>query len=445
MLNGTRVFLKNIIKHKNFWPYFFVVITYIILGYRLFSYIWNNTVNILYWDQWDIVDDITQKRNFLTLFLKQHNEHRIGTGLIITKILASLTGWNNKAETVFIGIILLLSSVIALLLKKKMVKKIEVIDIVIPFIFFNLNQWENLTWGFQISFVLPLFFLMVAVYLFSLNDSFGKSMFLLISLFLSVYSSSHGLLLGVVIFLFFLSNYFFNKNKKKRLQYLTFLLFTIFIVSSYFINYKMSESLLGSKSFHLMSIIQYISFQINGLIGYKTYNIFFFIVPAIAVFTFIYLIFNSINSKKMLANFSIISLFLFSFLFSGLTAYGRLQLGIIFGSSPRYLTFMIPLFLGIYLSLCLINNRNFKKSLIPYLTIFFILFLSHSNYLSKQQIINRKESITAWKNCYLEIKNVRICNETYSYPILPQEREEFLEEKIKIIEKYKLNIFSEIK
>jgi hypothetical protein len=238
MFNGIRVLLKKINRNKNFWTYFFITLTYLILGYQFFNFIIRYTVNILFWDQWDHVKNILFERDFIKLFFTQHNEHRIGTGLIITKILAYFTHWNNLAETIFIGLIIFVSSIFAFFLKKRLFKKIEIYDIIIPFLFLNLYQYENLIWGFQIAFVLPILFFILGLYLVTFSNSIQRNIFLIFFALLSTYSPFHGIFVSIIIGIYFFTNYFIIKENNLRKKYLFFFLITFFIIISYFLDYK---------------------------------------------------------------------------------------------------------------------------------------------------------------------------------------------------------------
>src|SRR3990167_7719578 len=83
--------------------------TYIILGIKFFRFIYRFTSKLLFWDQWDIFDQVLFNNNFFQLFFYQHNEHRIGVGLILTKLLAKLSKWAPSYETILIGAWLRLS------------------------------------------------------------------------------------------------------------------------------------------------------------------------------------------------------------------------------------------------------------------------------------------------------------------------------------------------
>lgn len=445
MLNGTRVFLNKFSKNKNFWPSLFVGLTYLILGYRFFSFIIKNSVNIIFMDQWDAVNEVLISKNYLAIFLTQHNEHRIGTGLLLMKLLAYFSHWNNLAETVTIGLIIFLSSIIALLIKKKITKKIEIYDMVIPFIFLNLYQWDNLTWGFQITFTLPILFLFLALYLTTFANSIKRNIGLLVLVLLSTYSSFHGIFLGGIVGLFFLVNYFLNSKKQTKIQCLIFFFLTATIASSYFIGYHHAGHLDGfrTKTTHFQSYLQYINFQINSFIGNYSFDLYYYLIPLTGLCLFIVNLIKLFKSKFKINYFIIFSLFLFSIAFTLSTAYGRVVVSVFQSQESRYVTLLIPFYLAVYLTLSMLKS-NCRNSLIIFTVFFYIYFSSLNTYLIYQHGLNKKKILNNWKECYLEQEDIKKCNLKYGFSVYPDNigGNKQLKEKFDFLKRNKLNIYS---
>jgi len=75
-----------------------VVIAVVGLGYRLFRFISEYGVNVLYYDQWDFLTPLFDGRgSLLTLFSWQHGPHREGLGLVLDAFLYPATNWNTRA------------------------------------------------------------------------------------------------------------------------------------------------------------------------------------------------------------------------------------------------------------------------------------------------------------------------------------------------------------
>jgi len=445
-------YLKRVIKSRDFPIYSIITIAYLILSARFFYFIYKYTANILFWDQWDIVNDILHK-NLIPLLFTQHSEHRIGVGLVITKILESFSKWDNRVESLTIGLIILFASFFALLLKKRLTEKLEATDVVIPFLFLGLYQWESMTWGFQIAFVLPLLFLFISLYLFTLKNSLWRNILLLILVFLSTYSSLHGIFLGGITGLFFFLGFLTEKERAKKIRNLIFSFASVLIAASYRINYT-PATFLGAKNFDVIALSKYIILEISSFIGFvpsSTYanvlkllvvSLLLLVIPTIALVSFVWLGYSALKNNLVVKYFPIFSLFIFSALFAASTAYGRLGLGYGGAASSRYTTFMIPLYLAIYLTITLLLSNHLKRLLVPFLIILFVFFSNQGAYINYVRVTERRDGLNRWKTCYLKKEDVKICNKGASYLVFPENRSEFLKLRLDELEKNKVNLFS---
>jgi len=444
--------LKRVISNRNFPIYSIIAVAYLILSARFFYFIYKFTANILFWDQWEMVDKILHW-NLISLLFYQHNEHRIGVGLIITKILESSSKWDNRVESITIGLIIFLASLFALLLKKKLTKNLEATDVIIPFLFLSLYQWESIIWGFQIAFVLPLLFLLTSLYLFTLKDYLWRNFLLLVFVFLSTYSSFHGIFLGGVVGLFFLLHLTFEKNLVRKIVKITFSLTSIAISLSYFINYAKAP-FLGKKVFDFIEFSKYIILEINSFIGFipaKTYannlklfatSILLLIIPLVALISFAALTRFAFKSKAIYKYFPVFSLYIFSALFAIATAYGRLGLGVVGAASSRYTTYMAPLYFGMYLTFILVLPNRLKSVVVPFLVLLFVFFASQNNYINYAKAAERRDGLNRWKTCYLQKQDVLICNKESNYLVFPKAGSELLKKPLEELKRDQINLYN---
>ena len=128
-------------------------------------------VDLPYSDQWDAVGRLFAKMDAGTLgiadFFAQHNEHRILFPLLIFYPLARLTHWNVRAELFVIwGIYVLLAWNLWLLMSEtgfSLSRKSYWLFFAICVLLFSPLQWQNQLWGFQVGFVLPLLFIIASL------------------------------------------------------------------------------------------------------------------------------------------------------------------------------------------------------------------------------------------------------------------------------------------
>jgi len=110
------------------------------LAARLFIKIDRYAVNILFSDQWDTYAPLFYDYGFWQTFTLQHGPPRLGVGMFVTEIVARATGWDSRAEAFASGCILLVATVAALYLKRRLFHKLTFWDSLIPLIFLGLPQ-----------------------------------------------------------------------------------------------------------------------------------------------------------------------------------------------------------------------------------------------------------------------------------------------------------------
>lgn len=126
--------------------------------------------NTLFWDEW-IVAPFLQNfaagtLSFSDLF-SQHNEHRMLFPRMIQLLVVGLTRNYNSITFMYLVQFCLLLLLFVLYRQAKrqfMFEGLPLWFLPIPLLVFNWRQWENMLSGFQITFVMPLLFGMLAFY-----------------------------------------------------------------------------------------------------------------------------------------------------------------------------------------------------------------------------------------------------------------------------------------
>lgn len=130
------------------------------VGWMIYRY----GVNMPWGDAWDSTRLLLEKMEAGTLgmgdFFAFHNEHRIFFPRLLTLGLAKLTHWNVRAELLMIWILLCLCSLnlwrVAQVTGWRNASARHWLLLGTNILLFTPLQWENLLWGFQIGFILPL-------------------------------------------------------------------------------------------------------------------------------------------------------------------------------------------------------------------------------------------------------------------------------------------------
>lgn len=263
----------------SFFKAYYIFLIFLVLLPIVFSFIfvYYNGVNVITVDE-DYFTNLVYKAYKSQLgaqeLLKPHNEHIIFFPAVFKIGLAFLTKYNTKVEMYFILFILLLCLLIIFIYLKKnfSLKYSLVILALISFLIFNIRQYENMLWGYQITFLFPFLFGLLSLFLlFKTNEFIEKSnnktkfnfnikdervckvdklkinsgkkllllnpsiffLFSLISAIICSFSSAHGLLIW---FAGLFQILFFNLKKRKKIPYIAiWLIFGTAAVILYFI------------------------------------------------------------------------------------------------------------------------------------------------------------------------------------------------------------------
>lgn len=421
-------------------PVVFVIVAYIVLGYSFFHFIYSYTISIPFADEWGLTDMVLDNKIRLQYFFTQTSEHRVGTGYIYLQFLSHLTHWKLLYETMSIGILLLISSFFALRIKQYFTKSIDYWDVVIPFIFLNLTQQENLIWGIEIVHILPTFFLLWTVYLFTKQNSSWKYHLLLCIALLSAYSHFHGLVVGFIILGYFLSLLIHAFKKRNGWQkYLYYSVAVVGILGSYFIGIYPSPYL-GPQHMTVAFLFQFIGQQINAAIGIRPQMFFFWVAPFAVTGSLCISMYWYIKKRFDQRYYPIISLLFYSLTFILFITLGRSGLGIEAAQTSRYVTYLSPLFFSMYL-IGRMHLKGWKIGIGIAVLILYVYGSMTSRQSSIKQARAKHDEVEQWRNCYLRTESIETCD-TQTQAIVYYEDISILKRHLDGLKQQKLNLFS---
>jgi hypothetical protein len=438
--------IKKFFKTKGdiLLPWVFLFTIFIFLCYNLINFINIKAVNILFWDQWGLFEAFFNQNSLFDVFRWQHGPHRQGIAFVINSFLQTITNWNTHTESLLIGAIIITSCIMAIYIKFKLFKKINYSDIIIPFIFLSVSQYEifigtpNFSHG---SFSLFLFMLYILSWL--IDNFLIKFLFINTFNFLLIYSGM-GLFIGILTPMFFILDYL---KQRVSLKYLIInLIISITCFLTFFIDYRFIPAAdcfkFPDPNFYLYPVFvsrmftNFLSLQNFGLISYLFGSILMVIIFYILAKTFL----NLRNNHYYPTNLILIILLCFPLIFAFNTSFGRLCIGLNSANSSRYVTYLIPSFFGIYLYLLTLKNKGTKNFLI--LLFLIALFISYSKSFSNQEIDWYYKGKTNWKNCYLQFENISLCDLKTNFKIYPYPNQTNLKFKLDYLKQNKLNLYN---
>lgn len=356
---------------------------------------------------------------------------------MISRIMAEISHWNTIYENLFTGFVLIITTFLAIRLKYKIFGFISYFDMIIPMLFLNLHQKEILLNG-MISYILPLLWLFIAFWIMELNYPL-RDILLLIIVFLSTYSSIHGLFVNIICISFYIKKMLTEYNLQNK--FYIGMIVVIFLVSlSYLINYP-----LYGTDFSIPAVNQFLEFpirMINQVVGLKLPFPYYFILPSLLLISLSYSL-HIFLKKRNMTLFPIMCLYSFSFLFIFSVLFGRIKFGINMANMGRYVIYNALLLYASYLTFCLFPRKKIKI-FVFIIIIFPLLLLSFINQHKYYEFaeIDKQDRIK-WKECYLNYKSVATCNKITKFTVLKY-HEDFLQKELNLLEQKGISFFAEI-
>jgi hypothetical protein len=430
----------------------FLLSVFGVLGWRLFSFIDRYSVNILFWDQWAFYTPLFQHQSLWQIFSWQHGPHRQGLGLIVTNFLANWTSWNSRTDAFAVGVVLCLALVCAFFLKYHLFRSVTFIDVVIPFLFLTLFQYEalivvpNLSHG-----VFPLLMIMLYCLGLLLKNPGVRYVVIIVLNFLLIYTG-FGLFMGpLTIVLLFIDSYQNRYNRKTTTLSLIALFLAMASSLSFLVSYHF-EPAIPNFGFSISYLPQYplfISLTLAGFWGWRTMILgqpitivagTIWLVTLIAVLFFHgrRLIWQGVYANRV--SLIITLLISYSLLFCLNTAIGRIPLGLDSAQASRYVPLIIPAYLALFFHLLTLQIAKRRQLiLLAYLAISIVWVLPIPTGMVESRAFKYYTNKTNWKACYLRFEDIEKCNQLTDFRIYPVD--DYLIDKMAYLKERHLNLF----
>jgi hypothetical protein len=442
-------------------PLLAIAAVILLFGWRFFFLIWKDSVNVLFWDQWDFLEPFFHgDPGFAKLFFLQWGPHREGVGLIADKFLYPLTHWNVRAESFMIGGCIFAAMALALMLKRKLFGRMSYSDIAIPIMFLTLAQSATVLHTPNPAYSgFPL--LMIMLYCLALlhrNRVVRYGSVLLLN-FLLIYTGFGLFIGGVTIGIFALECY----CRLRRMTSTPFalplaaLLVATASLGSFFIHYPFRPAVdcFAVTPRYVVSYPWFMAEMFAAFVGPKRY------IPVLTVPGVVILL----AATAMLGTHLLCllkcgrptdthlvgaALLGYSLMFSASAAVGRVCLGMQAAAAGNYATLLIPAFLAMYFYL-LSRSWLSKRELVLGL---FIAFLVPGAVRKAHGVDQFADAKRAWAACYVRTEDIRYCEQVASKSLLagtlpdhfqihPDPEGSGLRQKLDYLKQHRLNLFAE--
>ena len=373
-------------------------------------------------------------------------------GALVGLLVGYFSHWNTRCEAFAVGAIVVIASLCALWLKKRLYGSLSYWDAIIPMLFFMRVQWETYLGTTNPAHgSLPLLLIMLYGLAWTCRSDVLKYPLVLVLNFLAIYTG-FGLFMGLITpALLAFDGYRKFKSVPQSNPWYAMVACAVSVASlAHFFGGYVEAPAADCFSFPYAHPTQYILFMnlmFARFVGVRGYY-FPMVAGGLMILGFLAVLFVrlrrilSLRKETRITSLVIITLMSFSLLFGTSTAIGRVCLGLdinVAGAS-RYMIYLVPGFLGLYFHALSLGGRLRRYSLYVFLALS-ILASFPSGVAHKGRI---GQARLDWKNCYLKIEDIAQCNELASTQIYPVPKAEAtrLKDKLNFLKNHQLNLFA---
>jgi len=404
-------------------------------------------VNVCFWDQWEIVplfDKLySHKLTFNDMFAL-HNEHRMFFPRIIMLSLGLMTHYNNIAEMILSWFLLLLIGLVLFLIYGRYygISQGSILRFIpVVWLVFNLRQWGNLLWGFQITWFMIVLLFLLMIYLLEKNNKIGwRFIMSIICGVVASFSALQGILVWPVGLFFMILNTLHKNTYDKKIlmkQVSIWIVSATIVLFIYFSNSRvgLSESSIFNVK-ELDTAIVFIITVIGNPLGVNEITCLISGILLLIIYTSIgtYLILHRDNFKNKGMPF-ISSLLLLVFLFSLMVIAGRAGLGLSQAMSSTYSTITILGIIALYLLILTVKFEYSKVKLYFAILMMSGLFITYATVVL---VIGPYSNAKKVQEMYYLKTYQSQNNENLGKLYVPN----IVRERAEILQRYDLNVFA---
>jgi hypothetical protein len=419
-----------------------------VLAYRFYSVITTYAVNLFFFDEWDIYDPLFHGSPWWRFFLEQHGPHRQGLGVTIVAWLLKGTHWNSRVQACAIGAAIVLAMGLAVRLKTIVFGSLSFLDIIIPAIFLGLGQWEILLSSpgpSDEAFSLLLLVLYCQAWV--QRRAWFRYTAIVALNFLLIYTG-FGIFVAVVTLTLLAVSCYQEVKADTGNVIGPFLAWVAGAVSlgSFFYGYVFNPA---ADCFHFPYGNPAAYPRFMGLIFAKFLGIKYGVVfPPLVGITVVIIVVGVLARNFWLVlkhgiaqggSLVVVILTVYSLLYAAATAIGRVCLGMEAAAASRYLTLLIPAFLGIYFHL-LMSRRDYKRNLL--LAGLLVAVLPSCVQRNHKEIEGFSAMKHAWKDCYRATENIHYCDAFSQLQLYPRPEATHLQDKLNYLKQNRLNLYA---
>lgn len=423
---------------------------FVALAWRMHAFVDANCVNMLFWDQWDFYIPFFEGRSHWDAFCFQQGSHRMGIAFLLTRALASLSDWNVRWDAFAISFTMMAAALLALRLATRCGLKLGLGLVAIPLFFFNLRQYEVFVGASNLSHSsFPVLMLMLCCLAWFWKNTPARLVTLSVLNFLLVFTG-YGIFAGLLIPAILLLELVQHLRTRRRTEFLwtTAALFAcaaawvVFAQEYIFVAHLEGLNLGYNKPIEYLYFVGLMLANFLGVPGTGGATLAVgYVFLALLLATWLWHGLRLLRLGCDQERVSVVLFFLSSFglVYVANTAIGRVAFGWEASAvASRYVPLMVPGALALLLQAGLLANRRLSLGLVGLLTVATAVGTLALRKDDLSLITWYRQGRLEWRQAYLATHSVQEANRRSNFQVFPRD----IDERIKYLEKHRLNLFA---
>jgi hypothetical protein len=426
----------------------FLAGVFVLLALRLAHFIDRYTVNIVYWDQWDFLQGLFDGADLWTLFRWQHGPQRQGLANLINAVLYPATDWNGRADAAASAVAMVLAGLAALWLVKRLCGRLILWDAVVPLVFLTTSSAEsyvvapNLAHG-------PLPALLIVTYALALTipSHPWRCLTIVVVNFFCVNTGFTVLLGGITPAVLLRLAYTPQLTARERAIYAGGVAASVATVALFLYGFVL---LSAADCFQFPHTRPWEYVPYSGLLLTRPSGtgaagrllVGSLVATGMAAFVG-YTVFRLIRQRRDSAFWLVTSCLAgFTLLFALTSAAGRVCLGFDSAMATRYIPYVLPGILAVYLVIRRASARSsIASALLPVFLVACIAKERDRGSLTEAETyLDYKQR---WRDCYLSTHDINACDMAAGHGVYPAPQVTRLQQKLDWLEARGLSLFDQ--
>ena len=413
--------------------FFIPVIALALCTIRLLRLVQLYSINVFVGDHWVYHEPTLFRRvSWWAIFRWESNPWREGIGGLLAVWVEPFFRWNSRAESFISTSLLVLGCILALWLKTRLIRPLEFWDLLIPVFVITPAGYETTVISTHFSHgPLPFVLLMGISLAWTVSNPRARYLLIAVLTALSI-STGFGFIAGIIVpALLFVELY--RTQVETRVWPIAALIIVGLAWILFLTHYSPTNTGCPAEAIHTRNpfhFFLFVAFMFANAVGLKAP---LYLVPTI-VFGSLLLIFvlviwmGSLHYlKSSPVPFLLVS---FSLTFAAATSLGRMCLGLGAAVGSRYIIYLTPAFLGMYLFALSLERKKGISLLLMLSGLALGCGVTHS--VDRDAMIASSSLRTNWRDCYLRKHDLVGCNKltgatAQTYPGTIQDKIDFLE------------------